>query len=288
MILPHMIISRVYGPCLLLVVASGPLPAEGPAAGGSAGEETRAEESTARKALLDSLLGDGPLASDASDSSMMDKPSADEAPTKDADSADDKPAVSIANPPARGDQQLTDFERAAGLLRQKLGQAESRLAAGKLGSHVQAAQADAIAATERLIKLLRQQKATSSAQTHSGDAGGRAASQAAGESDANQTSSPEQPGGAANQSSMAGTAQPNGEGASSARSGSVGDPASLYSAFRQRIIAHSWGHLPGQIQQRLRSGGTDKSLPRYENLVNRYFNSLVRPESQPMEDQSPK
>lgn len=275
MISPQLRLFSVFGPCLLLVVARSPLLAEGPAN----------DEHTAREALIESLLGEDPLSGDTSGSSPTSQLS-DEAPTKELDPTDGKTATPAGNPPAGEDQQLTDFERTTLQLRQKLKQAETAFAAGTVGPKAQAAQTDAIAATARLIELLKQ-RATSSAQSRSGDASGHSTSQAGGnqQPSADQNSSSPRPGTAPSQANISGPARPNEEGASSARKALRRDPAAVYSAFRQRVIEHSWGHLPGQIRQRLRNGGADKSLPRYESLVNRYFQSLVRPESQPTEDQ---
>lgn len=272
---------RCLGPCLLLVVVAG----NSFAADKSTPEEVPAP-STTREALLDSLLGDDPLAGGPTEPVARDERPGTKAARQQPDSEGQKPAEPAANLPVGDDQKLAEFVRAAAQLRKKLEQAEAKLAAGQTGPQTQKAQAEAIAATERLIELL-QQKATSTAKSRSNNAAGRQSGQPA---SGQQQPSPPRPGaaapaGSASQTTMSGRNRLNDQGASSARPPTTRDTAAVYSAFRQRIIEHSWGHLPGQIRQRLRGGGADNSLPRYEALVNRYFNSLVRPERQPAGDQ---
>ena len=47
-------------------------------------------------------------------------------------------------------------------------------------------------------------------------------------------------------------------------------------ATRRRVIVREiWGHLPPALQRRLISGEDEKPLPRYERLVEKYFESLA-------------
>ena len=223
-----------------------------------------AEAETTREALLESLLGDDPLA-----------PSP-EAEMNDAErNSKEEQTESIEN----AGRVASEYAQAAEQLREQLDAARERLSAGKM-SEAQVAQAEAIAATKRLIELAQQASASSDTGANaekpesstSGAAGSQSGGAAAGASTAGTESG-------ARQSQMAGNRNRQGKSEeSSNRPAEQSDPAQMISIFRGAVIEHAWGHLPDRMRQRLRNGGSDKSLPRYETLVNRYFESLVRPD----------
>lgn len=49
--------------------------------------------------------------------------------------------------------------------------------------------------------------------------------------------------------------------------------AELFS--RQQLVDEVWGHLPGRLRHKLQNIYNDKALPRYEELVRRYFEALA-------------
>ena len=237
------------------------------AAAARGGEPTgNTEAETTRDALLESLLGDDPLA-----------PSP-EAEMKDAErNSNDKQAEPIENV----GREASEYIQTAEQLRRQLDAAQERLSAGKV-SEAQAAQAEAIAATKRLIELAQQASASSDTDADaekpesstSRAAGSQSGGAAAGASAAGRTTGARQP-------QMAGNRNRQGKAdESSNRPAEQSDPAQMISIFRGAVIEHAWGHLPDRMRQRLRNGGSDKSLPRYETLVNRYFESLVRPDGE--------
>lgn len=44
---------------------------------------------------------------------------------------------------------------------------------------------------------------------------------------------------------------------------------------RRDLVKDVWGHLPPALRQKLLNGSSDKSLPRYDELIRRYFESLA-------------
>ncbi|MCC7424073.1 MAG: hypothetical protein IT428_27730 [Planctomycetaceae bacterium] len=44
---------------------------------------------------------------------------------------------------------------------------------------------------------------------------------------------------------------------------------------RRDLVKDVWGHLPPALRQKLLHGSSDKSLPRYDELIRRYFESLA-------------
>lgn len=45
---------------------------------------------------------------------------------------------------------------------------------------------------------------------------------------------------------------------------------------RERLIQEVWGHLPDHVKQQLRNVASEKYLPKYKPLINRYFESLAK------------
>jgi hypothetical protein len=49
--------------------------------------------------------------------------------------------------------------------------------------------------------------------------------------------------------------------------------------LQRRLVDEVWGHLPARLRQKVQNVSSEKTLPRYEDLVRRYFEALA--EDQP-------
>ena len=49
-------------------------------------------------------------------------------------------------------------------------------------------------------------------------------------------------------------------------------------ARRRALVDEVWGHLPPAMRERLLNVGSEKLLPKYENLIRRYYESLAEPD----------
>lgn len=59
-------------------------------------------------------------------------------------------------------------------------------------------------------------------------------------------------------------------------SGRVSDGASgVVREFRSDLARDVWGHLPARLRERILNAEADESLPQYDGLVRRYFESLA-------------
>lgn len=57
-------------------------------------------------------------------------------------------------------------------------------------------------------------------------------------------------------------------------------------AQRRRIMVQEiWGHLPAAMQRRLMSGSKEKPLPKYQQLVEQYFQAIAEKNPSPKRDQ---
>ena len=63
------------------------------------------------------------------------------------------------------------------------------------------------------------------------------------------------------------------------QSGAPGSSAIV--PYRNTLIEGTWGHLPPRLREQLLNGGTDRTLPGYDPLVRRYFESLADPGAEP-------
>lgn len=239
----------------------------GVALGTEPSESQGPEMETTREALLESLLGDDPLA-----------PEEAEAPESERIDAEGKSAKEATSSVAGG-KSISEYAKTAARLEAQLETAEARLSAGKPGP-AQVAQAEAIAATKRLIELAEQ--ASTSPDSGTQDQGSDSSGPGSGGSGAGGEQSESTEAGdmtGARQQATAGSRNREEKSEeSSDRPIQQRDTTEVISTFRSTVIEHAWGHLPERMRQRLRNGGSDKSLPRYETLVNRYFESLIRPE----------
>ncbi|MBL6706510.1 MAG: hypothetical protein ISQ06_10375 [Planctomycetaceae bacterium] len=50
-------------------------------------------------------------------------------------------------------------------------------------------------------------------------------------------------------------------------------------ARRRALIDEVWGHLPPAMRERLLNVGSEKLLPKYENLIRRYYEALAEPDN---------
>ena len=58
-----------------------------------------------------------------------------------------------------------------------------------------------------------------------------------------------------------------------------GDPNSLELLRQRRILEEVWGHLPPALRERMQNVIGEKYLPKYDEMIRRYFKSLAKDET---------
>ncbi len=241
--------------------------------------EVSGERSSTDDALLRSLLGE-----EDSENTPTERDGGQPMPEKPmTEGTDTDPGSSSAVTDAR----MTDdaIDRAATeRLFADLKTAESNLADGNTGQSTQNAQANVIAALERLIEDARQQQSSPDGST------GQDSSDSSQQQPSTQRQPPTQPqpGRQSQDSSTAGAGgvptgppQQDRDDPAEESSDRVGDGESDSDSireFRSGLVRDVWGHLPERLREQMLNVGPDRYLPEYDSLVRDYFESLARPQ----------
>lgn len=183
----------------------------------------------------------------------------------------DVPDPPSAEPPAVEDE-------AVGRISADLAEAGRLLSERQTGEPTRGAQRRVIEELNRLIGAAKNQPSSSSGSQSDSTGSGSSNPQPGGEA----SPAPGADGGdraAREQRNPQGSPGRNREGKAEESSDRARD-AEVHDAvrgYRSDIVRDAWGHLPPRLREQLLNAGSDRTLPEYDGLVRRYFESIARP-----------